>query len=82
MRILRLALENWRGVDSREVTLSDGVTIIEGPNEIGKSTIVEAIRLLFGELDSSKKQAVKSIKPVDKDVGSTIEAEIQSGRHP
>ncbi|MDH3282111.1 MAG: AAA family ATPase, partial [Gammaproteobacteria bacterium] len=79
MRILRLALENWRGVDSREVTLSDGVTVIEGPNEIGKSTIVEAIRLLFGELDSSKKQAVKSIKPVDKDVGSTIEAEIQSG---
>tara|TARA_R110002049_G_scaffold183916_1_gene351956 strand:+ start:3189 stop:5813 length:2625 start_codon:yes stop_codon:yes gene_type:complete len=81
VHILRLALENWRGVDSREVTLSDGVTVIEGPNEIGKSTIVEAIRLLFGELDSSKKQAVKSIKPVDKDVGSTIEAEIQSGNY-
>ena len=78
MRILRLSLENWRGVDSREVTFSDGVTVIEGPNEIGKSTIVEAIRLLFSELDSSKKQAVKSIKPVDQDVGSTIEAEIQS----
>ena len=79
MRILRLSLKNWRGVDSRDVTLSDGVTVIEGPNEIGKSTIVEAIRLLFGELDSSKKQAVKSIKPVDQDVGSTIEAEIQTG---
>ena len=81
MRILRLSLENWRGVDSREVTLSDGVTVIEGPNEIGKSTIVEAIRLLFSELDSSKKQAVKSIKPVDQDVGSTIEAEIKSGSY-
>ncbi len=79
MRILRLSLENWRGVDSRDVTFSDGVTVIEGPNEIGKSTIVEAIRLLFSELDSSKKQAVKSIKPVDKDIGSTIEAEIKSG---
>jgi DNA repair exonuclease SbcCD ATPase subunit len=79
VRILRLSLENWRGVESRDVTLSDGVTVIEGPNEIGKSTIAEAIRLLFSELDSSKKQAVKSIKPVDKDVGSTIEAEIQSG---
>lgn len=81
MRILRLALGNWRGIDSLEVTLSDGVTVIEGPNEIGKSTIVEAIRLLFSELDSSKKQAVKSIKPVDQDVGSTIEAEIQSGNY-
>ncbi len=79
MRILRLALESWRGVDSREVTFADGVTVIEGPNEIGKSTIVEAIRLLFSELDSSKKRVVKSIKPVDQDVGSTIEAEIKSG---
>jgi DNA repair exonuclease SbcCD ATPase subunit len=81
VRILRLSLENWRGVDSREVAFSDGVTVIEGPNEIGKSTIVEAIRLLFSELDSSKKQAVKSIKPVDQDVGSTIEAEIKSGNY-
>ena len=81
MRILRLSLENWRGVDSRDVTFSDGVTVIEGPNEIGKSTIIEAIRLLFSELDSSKKQAVKSIKPVDQDVGSTIEAEISSGNY-
>ncbi len=81
MRILRLALENWRGVDSRDVTFSDGVTVIEGPNEIGKSTIVEAIRLLFSELDSSKKQGVKSIKPVDKDIGSTVEAEIKSGNY-
>jgi uncharacterized protein YhaN len=79
VRILRLSLENWRGVDSRDVSFSKGVTVIEGPNEIGKSTIVEAIRLLFAELDSSKKQAVKSIKPVDQDVGSTIEAEITSG---
>ena len=81
MRILRLSLENWRGVDSREVAFSDAVTVIEGPNEIGKSTIVEAVRLLFSELDSSKKQAVKSIKPVDQDVGSTIEAEIKSGNY-
>ena len=79
MRILRLSLQNWRGVDSRDLTFADGVTVIEGPNEIGKSTIVEAIRLLLSELDSSKKQAVRSIKPVDQDVGSTVEAEIESG---
>jgi len=79
MRILRLSLQKWRGVDSREVIFSDRVTVIEGANEIGKSTIVEAIRLLFSELDSSKKQAVRSIKPVDQDIGSTVEAEIESG---
>jgi len=79
MRFVALRMQNWRGVSSRELTFGEGVTVIEGPNEIGKSAIVEAISLLFGELDSSKKLAVKSIKPVDQDVGSTIEAEIVVG---
>jgi DNA repair exonuclease SbcCD ATPase subunit len=81
MRLLKLSLENWRGVDARDVEFSDGVTLIEGPNEIGKSTIVEAIRMLFNELDSSKKQTVKAIKPIDRDVGSHIEAEVKSGEY-
>lgn len=81
MKILRLQMTHWRGVRSRELRLADGVTVIEGPNEIGKSSIVEAIGLLFGELDSSKKQAVKAIKPVDQDVGSSIEAEIIAGEN-
>lgn len=79
MRLLNLKLESWRGIAAREIAFSTGVTLIEGPNEIGKSTIVEAIRLLFSELDSSKKQAVRSIKPVDKDVGSTVEVEVEAG---
>jgi DNA repair exonuclease SbcCD ATPase subunit len=79
MRLRRLALEDWRGVASQEVALANGVTIIEGPNEIGKSTIVEAVRLLFSELDSSKKQGVKSIQPVGRDVGSRVEAEVEAG---
>jgi DNA repair exonuclease SbcCD ATPase subunit len=81
MRLLKLSLENWRGVDSRHVVFSEGVTLIEGPNEIGKSTIVEAIRMLFNELDSSKKQSVKAIMPVDQDVGSTVEIEVTSGEY-
>lgn len=81
MRLIKLSLENWRGVHARDVEFSGGVTLIEGPNEIGKSTIVEAIRMLFNELDSSKKQTVKAIKPVDRDVGSRIEAEMKSGEY-
>lgn len=79
MIIQRLKLENWRGVDSLEVQLSDGVTLIEGPNEIGKSTIVEAVRTLFTTLDSSNKKEIKTIQPVGNDVGSHVEAEILTG---
>lgn len=81
MRLLNLELEDWRGIDSRQVTLSEGVTLIEGPNEIGKSTIVEAVRMLFSELDSSKKKSVKAIQPLGRDVGSGIKAEVKTGNY-
>ncbi|WP_416395190.1 AAA family ATPase [Allohahella sp. A8] len=79
MRLLRLSLENWRGVAVRDITFSDSVTLIEGPNEIGKSTLVEALRTLFAELDSSNKKSVKAIQPVGEDVGSRVEAEVVTG---
>lgn len=81
MHLLMLSLENWRGVASRQIAFSEGVTLVEGPNEIGKSTMVEAIRLLFSELDSSKKQSVKAIQPVNRDIGSTAEVEVKSGEY-
>jgi recombinational DNA repair ATPase RecF len=79
MRILRLKLENWRGIESREIELDNGVTIIEGPNEIGKTTLIEALRLLFRAMDSTKSRDVKAIQPVGQDVGSHVEAEIETG---
>ena len=78
MKLLRLKLENWRGVDAREIRFADGVTLIEGPNEIGKSTIVEALRILFETLHSSSAAGIKAIQPVGQDVGSSVEAEIEA----
>ncbi|MFK7958059.1 MAG: hypothetical protein AB8B96_18325 [Lysobacterales bacterium] len=79
MRIHRLILRHWRGVVESDVTFADGVTIIEGPNEIGKSSIVQAVTTLFNEMDSSRKKTIQAIKPVDNDVGSEVCAEISAG---
>jgi uncharacterized protein YhaN len=79
MKLLRLKLGKWRGVESREVEFSDGVTLIEGPNEIGKSTIVEALQSLFSVMHSSSASAIKAIQPVGEDVGSSVEAEVKTG---
>lgn len=81
MRLLRLKLENWRGVDAREVEFAQDVTLIEGPNEIGKSTIVEAIQNLFTVMDSSNKADIKAIQPVGSDVGSSVVAEVEAGEY-
>ena len=80
MRLLRLRLTNYRGIDDSEVRFdAQGLTIVEGPNEAGKTSLGESIRLLFDYLDSSKHSDIKAIKPVTKDVGPQIELEAQSG---
>ncbi len=79
MRLLRLKLQNWRGVEARDIQFAQGITLIEGPNEIGKSTIVEAVLTLFTVMDSSSKADIKAIQPVGQDVGSAVEVEVKAG---
>ena len=82
MRLLRLRLANYRGIDESEVRFSlKGLTIVEGPNEAGKTSLCEAIRLLFDYLDSSKHSEIKAIKPVARDIGPEIELEAESGTY-
>lgn len=79
MIIRRIELTNYRGVTKQKVDLDDGVTVIEGPNEVGKTSLAEALRLLFEYKDSSKHHDVKDTFPVDRDEGPCVEAEIETG---
>lgn len=80
MKIHRLLLENFRGVLRREIVFPDrGLIVVSGPNEVGKSSLIEALDLLLEEKDSATKAAVRAVKPVRSDVGSVIEAEISTG---
>ena len=80
MKILKIALRNYRGVSDRTVEFAPGgVTIVEGPNEIGKSSIAEAIDRIIEDLDSTSKQRIQATKPVDRDVGPEVMIEVESG---
>ncbi len=80
MRIHRIKLCNYRGVSHSEVMFPvQGVTIIEGDNEIGKTSLSEAIDLLLSERDDSGKQRVKAVKPAHKDAGAEVEIELSTG---
>lgn len=80
MRLFRLRLANYRGVDKSEVQFGpNGLTIVEGPNETGKTSLSEAIGLLFDYLDSSKHRSVEAVRPVHHDAGPEIELEAESG---
>lgn len=81
MRLHRLTLRDVKGVRERTVELPDhGVVVIEGPNEVGKTTLLEAFDVLLSSKSTSKAAQVRALQPVDRDVGPFVEAELTVGR--
>ena len=82
MRLHRITLTNYRGVHSRTVAFAEqGVTIVSGPNEIGKTSLVEALDLLLEEKASSTRKEIMAVQPAGRDVGPCVEAELSFGRY-
>ena len=82
MKLHRLVLTNYRGITHREIEFPDrGVVVISGANEVGKTSMVEALDLLFDAKDRSSKKEVKQVKPTHADVGAEITAEISAGAY-
>jgi AAA ATPase domain len=80
VKLHRLVLTNYRGIDHREIDFPDqGVVVVSGANEIGKSSMIEALDLLLESKDRSTKKEVKQVKPTHADVGSEVTAEISAG---
>ena len=52
---------------------------VSGANEIGKSSMIEALDLLLEAKDRSTKKEVKQVKPTHADVGAEVTAEISTG---
>lgn len=82
MKLHRLVLTNYRGIAHREIKFPDhGVVVVSGANEIGKSSMIEALDLLLESRDRSTKKEVKQVKPTNSDVGSEVTAEISCGAY-
>ena len=80
MRIHRVRLRNYRGVIDNTVQFStEGVTIVEGANEKGKTCIPEAIDLILERLDSSRAKPIRDVKPVHQDEVPEVEIEVSTG---
>lgn len=79
MKYRRLLVRNFRGITEAEVSFSDGVTVVTGANEAGKSSLIEAIDLLRRYKDSSRSAAVKDVAPIGRDEAPFVELEVESG---
>ena len=79
MRLHRVRLQNYRGVADCTVEFAaDGVTIVEGDNEVGKTCIPESLDLILKVPDSSKAKQVLDVRPVHRDAGPEVEVELSS----
>lgn len=79
MRIHRIHLQHVAGVDDRELRFGDGVTVVVGPNEAGKSTIPTALQLLLDKKDRHNNADIRAVRPVHVDEDPTIELECSTG---
>lgn len=79
MKFHSIHLRNYRGIADSRVEFGDGVTVVEGPNEVGKSSIHEAITHLREDKSSSRKASVKETQPVGVDAGPEVELHLSTG---
>lgn len=79
MKLLSLRVKNFRAIDEQTVGFSDGITVVTGQNEVGKSSLVDAFDYLLRYKDSSNAQAIKLAQPVGRDAGPEVEAEFVIG---
>jgi putative ATP-dependent endonuclease of the OLD family len=64
MHIARLKISGFRGVRSADITLGRHAVLV-GPNNSGKTTIIEALALLFG-----RDRLVRRTLPIVLNLGS------------
>ncbi|VAW03168.1 hypothetical protein MNBD_ACTINO01-1429, partial [hydrothermal vent metagenome] len=80
MRIRRIRVRDYAGIEEAEVVFPDtGVTIIEGVNEAGKTSLVTALDAILEYPDSSGSKKIAAVVPVGRDVGPEVEVELVTG---
>lgn len=83
LKIHTLHVENFAGIREATLELQDnGVTVIYGPNEAGKSTLLRAFNLLISDTKvTSGAKNVKESFPKDRDENPRVSAELTVGSY-
>lgn len=83
MLIHSLRLTNVRGIEHLELRElpETGVIVIHGDNEAGKSTIMDALRVVLTENHGAKNKNTKPLRPVHRDASPEVELEATIGEY-
>ena len=82
MKFHRVSLRDYKAIRSFVIEPREtGVTIIEGENEVGKSSIAEALWLVFDQTDDSSSAVVRNLKPAGRDASTEVEVDVSTGQY-
>ncbi len=87
MRISRLQITDMRRYRDLDISLSPGLTVVRGPNEAGKTTILRAIELVLTRKVTSASADLDALRPWDAPedsrpvIGIDFEQEDEEGIH-
>lgn len=74
MIIERITIENWRGYrGSHTFQFEEGINLLAGRNEAGKSTLFEALTRVLFDRHTSRTQEIRDIQPVASSLGPEAE---------
>ena len=59
MKLFSVELSNWRKFDTKRIEFDKRTTVLYGPNEMGKSTILEALSRGFFDRSSSRAEEIR-----------------------
>lgn len=78
MRLVKLEVTNWRGLQSKVIEFSDKVTVVGGPNECGKSSLRAALRaaLLLPTGARGEKKVIEANRPWDTRLFPSVKLEL------
>ncbi len=79
MRIRRLRLVNFKRFADHEIVLEPGLNLIVGPNESGKSSVVEALSTVLFADPSARSSAVRSRERWGARGGMKLELDFEHG---
>ena len=64
MNVQSIRLENWKKfTEPVEIQLKNGLNVLHGPNESGKSTLIDSIITTFYSKHTSGSGKIKTLKP-------------------
>jgi DNA repair protein SbcC/Rad50 len=80
MIVERITVRNWRGYrEPHAFELEEGINVLAGRNEAGKSTLFEALTRVLFDRHSSKTEEVRAMQPLGSSLGPEAEVRFRIG---